>query len=184
MKPWKRLASRHLVRDEWISLRADRVELPNGNVLDPYYVIEDKDWGHVLAIDSENRVLLVRQYRHGSGVLSWELPGGTIDVGEDPLKGVQRELLEETGAVADQWVLATQFFPNPARQINLFHGYVAKNASITTEPEFDEGEILESSFFGLDEIVELMADGVFSQGNHIALLFLGLRKLGLELPRR
>ncbi|RME72622.1 MAG: NUDIX hydrolase [Verrucomicrobia bacterium] len=182
MKPWKRLGSRHLVRDQWISLRADRVELPNGHVLDPYYVIEDKPWGHVLALDERERVLLVGQYRYAGGAACWELPGGTIDAGEDPLAGTRRELLEETGAVAEDWRRVAEFFPNPARQNNRFHGFVARRARVVQPPALDEGEVIESRFFSLAEIAEMIADGRYAQGNHIALLFLGLRMLGLRLP--
>ena len=183
MTPWKCLDSKHLVRDQWISLRADRVELPNGNVLDPYYVLEEKEWGHVLCVDGQERFLLVGQYRHAGQTASWEIPGGTIEVDEDPRVGVERELLEETGAVADDWVQVANFFPNPARQNNRFHGFVARNARVVETPKLDEGEVIKSRFFDLNEVAEMITRSEFSQGNHIALLLLGLRELGLDLPR-
>ncbi len=182
MRPWKCLESRPIVSDPWMRLRADRCELPNGNILDPYYVIEEPEWGHVLAVDERERVLLVRQYRYAGDVVSWEFPGGRIDPGEDPMAGARRELLEETGAVADNWIQAARFFPNPARQTNQFHGFVAQRARVTREASLDHGEVIEHGFFTLDEIAGLLRSGGFSQGNHLALLFLGLARLGLSVP--
>jgi 8-oxo-dGTP pyrophosphatase MutT (NUDIX family) len=163
-------------------LRADRCELPDGRVLDPYFVIEEPEWGHVLALDEADRILLVRQYRYAGDVVGWELPGGRIDPGEDPIEGVRRELLEETGAVAEEWIQATCFFPNPARQTNRFHGFVARRARIVTTTKLDEAEEIEHRFATLDEVSELVRNGGFSQGNHLALLFLGLARIGLTLP--
>src|SRR5688500_9890035 len=103
LQPWKTLASRDVLRDRWVRLRADRCEIAPGKVVDAYYVMEEPEWVHVIAFDPARRVLLVRQYRHAIGEFSWELPGGAADVGEELLATAQRELLEEAGGVGERW---------------------------------------------------------------------------------
>ena len=64
MEPWKTMKSKYLLRDRWLTLRADTCETPDGVTVDPYYVLEYPDWVHIVALDSDGRVLITRQYRH------------------------------------------------------------------------------------------------------------------------
>jgi 8-oxo-dGTP pyrophosphatase MutT (NUDIX family) len=98
IKRWKTLDSRYLIRDRWMTLRADRCETAAGVVLDPYYVQEPEDWVQIVAFDVQDRILLTRQYRHGAGVISLELPCGTVELGETAAQAAARELLERRGA--------------------------------------------------------------------------------------
>lgn len=180
MKParWQKLASRDVVRDRWVRLRADRCELAPGRILDPFYVLEEHTWVHTVALDRENRVLLVRQYRYPVDAFTWELPGGWVNPGEDALAAAQRELLEETGATAPRWRHVAAPFPNPARQTNRVHGYLAEGTVVSRPTSLDDSEAVESAFFTLPEVFGLIRDGSFSQANHIALLYLTLDQLG------
>ena len=102
IKPWKILRSKYLVQDQWLALRADTCLTAEGVELDPFYIFEKQDWAHVMAFDNEGRVLIVRQYRHGSKTICAELPCGVIDDSDlSPLDAAKRELLEETGCVAE-----------------------------------------------------------------------------------
>lgn len=184
MKParWQKLASRDVVRDRWVRLRADRCELAPGRVLDPFYVLEEHTWVHAVALDSANRVLLVRQYRYPVDAFTWELPGGWVNPGEDILAAAQRELREETGATAPRWRHIASPFPNPARQTNRVHAYLAEGTVISHPPELDDSEAVESEFFPLSAVFGLIRDGSFAQANHIALLYLTLDQLGWITP--
>jgi len=98
VKPWKILKSTYLIKDRWRTVRADRCETENGVLVDPFYVLEKQDWVHVVAFDSEDRVLIIRQYRHGVEQICAEIPCGVLeDSDRSPLEGIKRELLEETG---------------------------------------------------------------------------------------
>ncbi len=180
MKParWQKLASRDVVRDRWVRLRADRCELSPGQILDPFYVLEEHEWVHTVALDRDHRVLLVRQYRYPVDAFTWELPGGWVNPGEDVLAAAQRELIEETGATARRWRHVASPFPNPARQTNRVHAYVAEGTVVSRPTSLDASEAVESAFFSLPEVFGLIRDGSFSQANHIALLYLVLDHLG------
>ena len=62
MTAWRQIASKWIIRDQWMRLRADTCELANGQLIDPYYVIEEHDWVHVFAQDVDGKLLIVRQY--------------------------------------------------------------------------------------------------------------------------
>jgi 8-oxo-dGTP pyrophosphatase MutT (NUDIX family) len=100
--PWKKISSREVYKNPWISLREDQVINPSGNP-GIYSVIETRIATGVVAIDTEDKVILVGQYRYPTDMYSWEIPEGGGEDGESPLDAAKRELLEETGVVAANW---------------------------------------------------------------------------------
>ncbi len=180
MKPqrWKRLSTRDVLRDRWVRLRADRCEIAPGRVLDPFYVLEEHEWVHTIALNGAGEILLVHQYRYPCDAFTWELPGGMVDPGEELLAAAQRELSEETGATAARWCPVGSAYPNPARQTNRVHGYLAEDALITRAPQLDATEAIECAFFPVPAVLDLVRQGAFAQANHIALLYLALDHLG------
>lgn len=179
MKPWKTISSEALLDDQWMRLRADVCEVPDGPRLSPYYVIEERDWVHVLALTHDQQIILVRQYRYAVATFCTELPGGVIDDGETPLVAAKRELLEETGHTASDWQPVGTYFANPARQTNRVHIFLARELSLPGEQSLDSSEQIAVSSVTVDEAIALIAKGEFSQGMHIGSLFMCLRAAGL-----
>jgi 8-oxo-dGTP pyrophosphatase MutT (NUDIX family) len=175
---WTRLSTRDIIRDRWARLRADRVEIAPGKILDPFYVLEEHEWVHAVALNRDHHVLLVRQYRYPGDAFTWELPGGMANPGEDLLTACQRELREETGATAPRWRHIASPFPNPARQTNRIHAYLAEDAAITAALELDASESIECAWHTIPATLDLIRRGEFSQANHIALFYLTLDTLG------
>ena len=127
-----------LVDSPWIKLRAERCVTQRGAVLDPFYLLDYPEWVHVAAFDEEDRLLLVRQYRHGAGKMSLELPGGVMDPQEsDPLVAGARELLEETGHVAATLTHLARLSPNPSSHTNGVHILLATGARPQTALKLD-----------------------------------------------
>lgn len=176
MKPrrWKKLSSRDVLRDRWVRLRADRCEIAPGKIIEPYYVMEEPAWVHVVPFDAEHRVLLVRQYRHPIGEFSWELPGGAADSGETLLASAKRELREETGALGQRWRHLGGYCSNPARQTNRVHGFLVENVRVKLAPKFDDTEAIESRFFSVEKVLALVQSGEFSNVMHLSLLYRAL----------
>jgi len=177
MRPWKQLSTTTLVKDRWMNLTADRCELPSGMILDPYYVIHDSDWVHVLALDAEAQVLVVRQYRYPGRITCTELPGGVIDEGEPPLVAAKRELLEETGFTAADWMYVGACHANPARQTNRVHLFLARNLVQAEKQNLDESEEIEFGFLTQAALEAEIDAGSFSQSLHIASYYLGMHVL-------
>jgi 8-oxo-dGTP pyrophosphatase MutT (NUDIX family) len=173
---WRVTGHRYLVQDRWITLRADTCIVPGGVTLDPFYVIEERDWVHVFALDAEGRIAVVRQYRHAAEVTTVELPGGIVDEGETPLDAARRELLEETGHDATQWHAAGALWANPARQTNRVHLFLATGLSPARALALDEGEHLEVAAVPADMIRTWIANGIWSQSLHVASYYLALEE--------
>jgi len=168
MRPWKKLDSKQLVDDRWLRMTADRCELPNGVVLDPFYVVHERDWAQVFALNSEGLLLVVRQYRYAANTTCVELPGGVVDSGEEPLAAAQRELLEETGYTSVEWERVGSMFANPGRQTNRIHIFLARNVFSTGGQRLEASEDIEHSFVSIAEVEEAIESGEFSQALHIA----------------
>lgn len=182
LTPWKVVSSRYVLRDRWMTLRADHCEMASGATLNPYYVQEPPDWVQVVAFDDENRLLVVRQYRHGAGLISTELPTGNVEPGESPDHAAARELLEETGCSARTLTPLPVLSPNPARYSNKVHAFIATGARRIKAQNLDDTEEIEFEFLPLDQVLALIDDGKFPQALHIASLFLALRRLHKIAP--
>lgn len=168
MKPWSTLSSTELVSDRWLRLTADRCALADGTVIEPYYVVHEKDWVHVFAQTGDAQLLIVRQFRYAAGVVCAELPGGVVDDGETPLEAAKRELLEETGYAAADWQSLGRVYANPARQTNSVHLFVARGARRVADQKLDHGEALSFERSSVADVERMIDSGAFSQSLHVA----------------
>ncbi len=180
LKPWKILESKYLVKDQWLTLRADTCKTDEGAIIDPFYIFEKNDWAHVVGFDDEDRVLIVRQYRHGSQTICAEVPCGVIDDSDtSPMEAARRELLEETGCTAERMENLGIFYANPARQTNRVHSYIAYGIKKVAEQDLDEVEEIEFEFVDVQTLMGLIDSGEFAQSLHVSSVLLALRKRGL-----
>ena len=175
---WQKLSTRYLVKEKWATLRVDTVKLQTGVIKDDYYVLEYPNWVNAIALTRENKVILVRQYRHAADIVSLEVPGGVIDGDEAPEDAVKRELLEETGYSFDRAELIATLYPNPATSTNVTFTYLLTGGVKTHEQHLDEHEILNVEEYSIEEVKQLLKDNKIDQALHAAALFYGLLKLG------
>lgn len=108
-------------------VRTDRVQLPRGEVVARDYQVHPGAVG-IIALDDDERILFVRQYRHPVGFLLWEPPAGLMDLaGESALATAQRELVEEAGVVAGQWNVLADWFNSPGGSTEAFRCFLARD---------------------------------------------------------
>jgi 8-oxo-dGTP pyrophosphatase MutT (NUDIX family) len=177
--PWQIKSSRIVHRDRWISLRADDCVTERGVEIAPYYVLEYRDWVHVVAITPRREVVLVRQYRHAIGEISTEIPAGALDPGEiDPLAAAARELREETGYVSDDLRYLTRLSPNPATHTNSIHLVLALDAKPLRAAKPDETEEIEVKCVSCAEAVKMVLSGGMLQALHASSLLIALAAAG------
>lgn len=104
--------------------------------------LECPEWVHVVGVTREGEILAIEQFRHGIDASTLEGIGGVCDPGEAPLESARRELLEETGHEADDWVSLGWCTPNPAVQDNRCHLFLALDCRPVAELHLDPSEEL------------------------------------------
>ncbi len=118
---WKLISSEYMFNETWLRARKDICEKPDGSIVDPYYVLEFPTWVTALAFTEDNKVILVRQYRHALGETCIETPGGCVDDTDKNLdEAIKRELLEETGYTFNTVTYLGRTSSNPSTNANLF----------------------------------------------------------------
>jgi 8-oxo-dGTP pyrophosphatase MutT (NUDIX family) len=153
---WKRQASQQIADCRVFKVREDTCERESDKLEHSFFVIESPDWVNVIALDAENRVVLIEQFRHGTEEIVLEIPGGMIDAGETPETAARRELLEETGFASEQFIFLGKSRPNPAIQNNWIYHFAAVNCEKIQETAFDEHESVVTKLVSLDEIPKLI----------------------------
>jgi len=154
--PWKTLETKELMSSGFFRMLEQSCQLGDGRVMPKYYTMEFQDWVNVVPITPSGDVLMIRQYRHPSRKVHWEIPGGGLDKNElsDPIVGAKRELLEETGYVGKAWVPLGSHYPNPALQTNRMHTFLALDCVKEQEPQWDPFEELEVCPLGWKNILQ------------------------------
>ena len=176
---WRVTASRYVHKDRWISVRSDDCVTEEGAVVAPYYVLEYPDWVEVIALDADDNVLLVKQYRHALGGMSIELPAGGMDVSDaDPLHAARRELLEETGCAG---VLSRvgETRANAGTHANRTHIVLARRVTQVAEPKDDPGERIERLWVPAAEALRMALAGELTVGMQVASLLRCLVQAGV-----
>lgn len=167
MKPWKVLSSRQTFKDRWLGVRTDTVELTNGVVLPDFHVIEFRDWVSILAFTEEGELVIIREYRHGCGEVTLGLPAGSSEEGEEDFEAVaRRELREETGFDASEWVKVGAAYSDWAKQNNQVHFFIAFGAHKVAEQSLDESEEIEVLTMPYSDYLKF--DGIIPQHCHHA----------------
>jgi 8-oxo-dGTP pyrophosphatase MutT (NUDIX family) len=174
--PWRVLCRTPLLERAFLRVRQDHVQLGDGREIEDFCVVESPDWAAVLCVTEDQRVPLVRQYRHGLGQVSWELPAGALEPGEEPLLGAQRELLEETGFEAATWEPLLVASVDPARQASRAHFFTARGGRASRAPSLDATEELETVLFEKAELLTMVDRGELVHGIHIAAILAAARR--------
>lgn len=156
--PWKRLDTRHIYRNPWMSVREDKVIRPDGQE-GIYGVVETRIATGVVALTPEREVYLVGQYRYPTDMYSWEIVQGGTDEGEDPLEACQRELQEEAGLIARRWErLGGEVHLSNCISSEIGYVYLAEDL-IETEATPDGTEVLQVRKAPLEEALMMAKTG-------------------------
>lgn len=148
-----------------------RCRHPSRGCEDEFFALRALDWVNVLPVTPDKRIVLVRQYRFGIQEFCWEIPGGVMDPGEDPLAAGLRELREETGYAPRRARLLAQVRPNPAILDNTCYFALAEDVEPAGELAWDEHEELEVGLFPVDEVYAMARSGEISHSLVVAALF-------------
>jgi 8-oxo-dGTP pyrophosphatase MutT (NUDIX family) len=157
--PWKRVGRGERRDHHVLRVGEDVFADPRDGQERSRVIIDADDWCNVVPITRAGDVVLVRQFRFGSGSVSLELPGGVVDGGEDAAATAARELEEETGYRAARILPLGTYSPNPAHFTNRVHAFVALDCEPVHDGHPDSGEDLRVEVVPRAKVKELAAAG-------------------------
>ena len=172
LKPEKKLSSQQIYQGHAVNIRVDTVEKASGKKT-TRDVVEHNDCVAVVALDEQNNILLVRQFRHAVDRFLLEIPAGGIDPGEEPLDSVRRELQEEIGYFPRKIDKLGGFYSIPGYGTEYLHCFLATDLvpSRLMAEDTDDIELVPVS---PNEIPRLIASGEICDGKTIAALLMFL----------
>jgi 8-oxo-dGTP pyrophosphatase MutT (NUDIX family) len=145
-----------------IKVSVERLRYSNGREYDIDFV-RHPGAAAVVAVDEQNRVCVVRQYRHGVLDFLWEIPAGKLDPGEAPSVCAERELAEETGVRAERWTSLGLYIPAPGLFTEVIHMYLARDLAVgASRPDADEE--LELQWLPFDQAMLHVQRGEWNDG--------------------
>ncbi len=171
-RPWQVLDSRHILQmGPWLSVRQECVQLPSGQQIPTWYVLEFPDWINVIAITRDGKMVMEDQYRHALGETHYELVAGVVDPGETPLQAAKRELSEETGFEGGKWELFMTLSPNPTNHNNLSYTFLATDVEKRREQHQEPTEDIHVDVMTQDQVYEMLQNEEIIQALHAAPLW-------------
>lgn len=164
------ISSETMAQGDLLTVKRDAVRLPNGNVSHREYVMHP---GAVVVVPllPNGNVVLERQFRYPLQKVFIELPAGKIDPDEDVLKTGQRELLEETGYSAQDWIKLGAQHPCIGYSNEVIHTYLARNLTAGAHKR-DEDEMLEVFDLKLEECLVMIQRGEITDSKTTVALFM------------
>lgn len=147
IKPWDVLGTEEpFTVPPWVRVYRDKIRLPSGRVVDNYYRIHLPEFVMVYAKRDDGKILIERQYKHALGAVALALPTGCFEDGEMPVEAGKRELLEETGYIAERWMSLGAFLVDGNKGCGRAHFFIADGIKKIREPIADDMEESEIVF--------------------------------------
>ena len=162
------ISSENVLNGGMMKVKRDQVRLPSGNQGQRSYIVHP---GAVLVVPmlDDGALLLERQFRYPLNQVFIELPAGKIDPGEDPFTTGQRELLEETGYSAQEWIYLGYQHPCIGYATEIIHMFLAKGL-VEGEPLNDADEALQLFEASLEDCLQMVADNEITDAKTIIAL--------------
>jgi ADP-ribose pyrophosphatase len=179
LKKWKTIKSEYIYKTPFGNLRKDACQLPNGVIINDYFVNEYEDWVNAVVLTKDKQIVFVEQYRHPGKGFYLEIPAGKIEEGESHEEGILRELREETGFTSTaKPIKLGEFMVNPATQTNKVVTFLILDAFNEYEQELDETEEIEVKFIPFDSIEEMIQEQKITQLFSVSAYYMAKDYLG------
>lgn len=166
INPWKTLNSKLIYKNKWLTLREDNVIKPNGEE-GIYGVVELSLAAGIVAINESHQIVLVGQWRYVHNKFSWEIPTGGSEAGESILSAAKRELLEETGLEAEDWMPLGVIDNSNGVTTDVGHLFLATTLT-QKESHPDDTEEFSTKWIDFSHAVEMVMNGEITESCSVA----------------
>lgn len=177
LSAWKILSSSPVLKTPWITVLKEHCLLPDGAVINDYYVVDKNDFVSIFGVTDDRRVACVRQYKQGARQAVLEIPAGYVNPGEDHEAAARREFREETGCEAREWTRLATLWIDPSNCRNRFDVFLARGAFVAGSQRTDPHEHIEVEFVPLEDIRPAIRDGRICAQSSVASAFIALEAL-------
>jgi 8-oxo-dGTP pyrophosphatase MutT (NUDIX family) len=175
---WEVISSEYVVESPWYRLRRDACRLPDGTVVESYYVREHAGFSVTFAITPRDEVVFTRQYKHGIGDFVLELPAGMLELNEDAVTCARRELEEETGYVASTFEPVAEFTTDPTSSTGRFSLFIARNAVLEGSARPESTEDIDTMLVPMDQVLDKVRSRHVRAQSQVASIYTALDHLG------
>lgn len=168
--------------NKWFKVRQDKVKLPDGKIIDDYYVWLEGDLALIVPVTKDKQIILVKQYKHASGQIMTEYPAGYIDENETPEQAGKRELLEETGFSSSKFTLLGKLTNNPTKVVGNIYLYLAEDVEEVAKKggvQSEDTEEIELLKLPPKKVLRLVESGKIWVTSSVSATYLAFKKLGL-----
>lgn len=165
MVKWKRLKSDYIHKSPFGNIRKDHCQLPNGLIIEDYFVHEYADWLNAVVVTKENQIVLVEQYRYAGEGFFLEVPAGKKEDNESDEEGILREVKEETGYTSSKRpIFLGEWMVNPAIQNNKVKTFLLLEAYKAYEQNLDATEEITVKLYNFDDFgKQIMTNSIQTQ---------------------
>jgi ADP-ribose pyrophosphatase len=183
-RKWEVISSEYVVESPWYRLRRDACRLPDGTVVESYYVREHAGFSVTFAVTPHNEVVFTRQYKHGIADFVLELPAGMLEPNEDAVACARRELEEETGYTAREFEPLAEFTTDPTSSTGRFYLFLARNALRNKMPRPEKTEDVDTVLVPIDSVLAQVRGRYVRAQSQVVSIYTALDHLGLLTPTR
>jgi 8-oxo-dGTP pyrophosphatase MutT (NUDIX family) len=157
---WQTLEDRFVQNLKIFNVRFKKRINPSTGVASEFVTLDSPNWVNIIAITGERKIVMVEQYRHGTDSITYELPGGMVEIDENYANAAMRECIEETGYVGEGTPLKIgEVQPNPAFMNNICTTFLWENCSLKHSQNLDSNELINVKEFSVEDIKSMIDKG-------------------------
>jgi 8-oxo-dGTP pyrophosphatase MutT (NUDIX family) len=165
----------------WFDQIKKTVVLPGDSEHKTFYAIKPSDYVTILAQTTEEKIVIVKQYRPVVEDFTFEFPSGHMEKGETPAQAVIRELKEETNCIARDVILLGEIMPDTGRLENRLWAFYSQDIDVNQFPDPAENEGIKVSLVTVDELFKMINDGIFNHALDLCVIALAMSKRYLRI---
>lgn len=161
----------------WFRVEKESISIPEKRIKTDYFLTYSPDVVTIICLDPEDKILILREYKHGYGKNTYTFPSGIIEKGETPLRAAKRELLEETGYSTDDLTLIAKTFPNPTSGKFCKYTFLARGVIKKSTQKLDQTETIKVFKKELHDVLKMIEKNILKSDLNIASFFTVMLKL-------